>query len=547
MSRRVMTWAATFAVAASLMMAPGVASATADETDPSTGDGAAPVVTPTSPATTAPPVPTPIDGGTGGGGGDVIVPDPTAPGPSAPRVLVFGDSISAPGRYRATAGSNRIKAWWAWVAEGAGMNPREVMVSAEAGSGIVPRGGGSGGRVCTGSTFGDRLGKVSLTRPDVIMVEVGRNDIWDCAGTRRVAVDPLKRQRLATSYFARLAQEADRNGVARSKVYVLTAWGSLQSNQHPAVASLYESLARSHGFSWIPLAALPKAQTTDGVHPNAHGAQTLGTGTLKASDVAVAIASRGKRSGAVATAQGRVRCQSLRTCKAAGVRTFTYAKAPKRVWGVAGPSPRHFVAHALTTSGRPAPVLQAGSAKAWRSEAVRSRSAVQTAHPKPGDIAWWPTAPPGVAPSAQGHVGLVQRVSADNTVVDVSEVTSTGRFRSVRYSGASRPRGFLRFKPTDGSPRGVVTSVKANRRAVVVSGRAVDTDAERRGTRIRVTVTQGRRTWTRTAKATRFGFSHRIATPGLRRGTATVKVKALNAPHSRGKNRALLTRRATIA
>ncbi|MCL3838454.1 GDSL-type esterase/lipase family protein [Aeromicrobium duanguangcaii] len=546
MSRRVMTWAATLAVVASLMLAPGVASATADELDPSAGDGTAPITTPTSAPTTAPTVPTPVDGGTGGGGGDVVVPDPNAPGPSDPRVLVFGDSISAPGRYRAAATTNRVKAWWAWVADGAGLDPRDVMVSAEAGSGIVARGGGGHGRVCSGSTFGDRLGKVALTRPDVIVVEVGRNDIWDCVGTRRVAVDPKKRQRLATSYFARLAQEADRHGVPRSKVYVLTAWGSSQSNQHVAVTALYEGLVRSQGFSWVPLAALPKNQTSDGVHPNARGARSLGTGALKASDLAVAIASRGKRSGSVAT-QGRVRCQSLKACKAAGVRTFTYAKAPKRVWGVAGPSPRHFVAHALTSSGRTAPVLNAATAKAWRSDAVQSRSAVQTAHPKAGDIAWWPTAPAGVAPSAQGHVGLVQRVSADNTVVDVSEVTSTGRFRSVRYSGASRPRGFLRFKHTDGSPRGVVGSVTANRRAVVVSGRAVDTDAERRGTRIRVTVTQSGRTWTRTAKATRFAFSHRIALPGLRRGPATVKVKALNAPNSRGKNVALATRRVAIA
>ncbi|MET1133573.1 MAG: GDSL-type esterase/lipase family protein, partial [Aeromicrobium sp.] len=413
MSRRVLTWAASFAAAASLVMAPGAASADDEAVDPSNPVVVEPTTAPTTTPTTTPTAP-PADPGSGGGQGDVIVPDPAAPGPSAPRVLVFGDSISAPGRYRAQATNGLIKAWWAYVADGAQLDPDQVMVSAEAGSGIVTRGGNNRGVVCTGSTFGDRLAKIAETRPDVIMVEVGRNDIWDCAGTRRVPVDPAERRFMASAYFSRLAQEADRNGVARSKVYVMTAWGSHHSGKQVAVTTLYESYARAKGFTWVPLAALPEDQTLDGVHPNARGARTLGTSVLQASDLAVAISSRGQRSGTVASGAS-VRCQGITACKKLKSPTWAYAKAPKRVWGVTGPSARHLVAHALTTRGATAPILKATTARDGRLDALAFGSAVETAHPKAGDVAWWPTAPAGVRGGSAGHVAVVERVSSDNT------------------------------------------------------------------------------------------------------------------------------------
>lgn len=526
---------------ASLVMVPGAASAEGEPLDPSTPVSTEPTPTPT-------PLPDPAapgDPGSGSTPGDVVVPDPTAPGPATPRVLVFGDSISAPGRYRAQMTPQRIKAWWAHVADGARLDPTKVMVSAEAGSGIVTRGGDNRGAICTGSTFGDRLGMIGSTRPDVILVEVGRNDIWDCAGTRRVPVKPAKLERAAASYFTRLAQHADRAGVARSKVYVLTAWGSLHTDKHAAITALYEAQARSHGFRWVPIAALPKSQTLDGVHPNAQGTRTLATEALRASDLAVAISSAGERSGVVASG-AVVRCQGLRACKASGTPTLDYTKAATRIWGVRGPSSRHFVAHALLSKGATAPILNATSAAAWRTDALATRSATPTAHPRAGDVAWWPSAPPGVGGGSKGHVAVVRSVSADNTATIVTEVTSGGLLRSVRYSGASKPRGFLRFTRTDGSPRGVVSATSARRGSVVVRGRAVDTDADRTGVRLRVTVRQGSRTWTRTTSRTRFDFAHRIAVPGLRSGKVAVKVTALNAPHSRGRATSLGSRRVSV-
>ncbi|GAA3541736.1 hypothetical protein AFL01nite_25330 [Aeromicrobium flavum] len=516
-----MTWAAAFGVAASLLLAPGVASATGEPVDPVT-------------ATPAPPA-----------GGDVVVPDPQAPERADPRVLVFGDSISAPGRYRAAATTKHAKAWWAWVAEGGGMDARDVMVSAEAGSGIVSRGDGNGGGMCTGATFGDRLDRVAATRPHVVLVEVGRNDIWDCAGTRRVPATTAKRQKLATAYFDRLAAAADRHGVARSKVYVMTAWGSRHSDKQVAVTALYENLVRARGLTWVPLASLPKDQTTDGVHPTAKGARTLGSWALSSSDLATAISSRGTRPGRVASGSS-VRCEGLGACRTAGVAVHGYGKAAPRVWGAPKATSRHYVAHVLSSRKRPAaPVLASDTPRGWRQEAVASRAAVQTSHPRAGDVAWWPNAPASAA-AAGGHVAVVERVAADNSAVIVSEVTGRGRFRTVRYSGASRPRGYLRFAAADGSPRGVVTSITAKRGLVAVRGRALDTDAERRGVRIRIKVTQGGRSWTRTKPPTRFAFSHRLSLPGLRPGAAVVKVTALDAPKSRGKNRALLTRRVVV-
>ncbi len=534
MPRPILVWTAAALVAVSLCAAPA---AEAVQLAP---DG-----TPASTVTTSPTTaPTPVQSAAEASG-DVVVPDPAAPAPGGPRVLVFGDSISAASRYNAAGTAGRTKAWWAWVAQAAGVAPTDVMVSAEAGSGLVSR-GGSANRLCTGTTFGQRLDEVSASDPDVIVVEVGRNDIWTCRGTRRVAAGAAERRTIASAYFAELARAADLQGVARSNVYVMTAWGSTNGTGQAAVTTTYEALARTHGFAWVPLPSLIRAHTVDGVHPTAAGAKTLATWAMRASDMTTAISSRGT-SHRAAPAGANVRCTGLTACRKAGTKTYGYGKVTTRIWNAPARTDRHYVAHRLRTSGRKVtPILVSSTSRGWRRETVAAGTATQTSQPTVGAVAWWNDSPAGAGGSA-GHVAVVERVAKDHSYVVVSEVTSSGVFRTVRYSGTSLPQAYLQFHRANGSPAGVVTSVAAKHRTITVTGRAVDTDRPAVGTRLRIKVTQGTRTSIVDAPvATHYAFSQRFTVPRLRSGPVTIKVIARNAPGSRGKARVLTVRTATV-
>lgn len=507
----------------------------------------APVPTPTEPAPTEPAATAttpPPGGGAVDGGGEVTLPNPGAPAPHRARVLVFGDSISATFRYSARGTAQRPKAWWAHVAEAAGIPAEEVMLSAEGGSGLVMRGKGRSGAFCTGTTFGDRLGDVARTRPDVVVVEVGRNDIKTCAGATRAAAGVAERRTAASAYFSALAQETDRVGVARSSVYVMTAWGSSYGSGQVATTTVYEAEATARGFSWVPVPALVRQHTTDTTHPNAQGTKAIANAVVRGSDITTALRSHGLRH-AAAPAGAEVLCVGVRACRARGVRA-PGATSSFRTWGTAPRTPQHHVAERLSRRPRVAPVLGAATARQWRTMAHRERAATAVAHARVGDVAWWHHAPAGVG-SSTGHVAVVERVAANNSWVTVSEVTSRGVFRSVRYSGSSLPRAYLRFARTDGGPRGLVTGVHATRNALVVRGRAVDTDAVRRAVTIKVTVRQGRRTWTRTVpRAARPGFAQRLVLPGLRRGPITLYVRAVDSPGTRGSDRRLDARRLVV-
>lgn len=493
-------------------------------------------------ASPAPSSTTPTDGGVERG--EVTRPNPHAPGTQRTRVLVMGDSISAGIRYSAHSGDpERPRAWWAYVAEAASLPPSEVMRSAESGSGVLMRGSARNGITCSGSTFGERLGDIETTRPDIVLVEVGRNDVRACDGPRPRPATQDERRATAIRFFDDLARAVDRQGVDRANVYVLTPWGSVQSPAQVAVTTLYEALARARGFAWVPVPALAASHTTDGTHPNAAGSRAIAVSVMRASDVVTAIASRGRLHVPTASRTSVV-CTGIRSCRATGVRVAT--PLPRRVWGAAPRTPAHHVAQALTTGRTVAPVLGAATPRGWRVAAWTERAAKAVAHARPGDVAWWRDAPASVGRQS-GHVAVVRRVAADNSWVQVTETTARGTVRAVRYSGVDLPRAYLRFTRTDGSPRGLVSSVRGRPGAVTVSGRAVDTDAPRRGVRLRVKVTQGTRTWTRTTpRAVRTRFSQRFVTPGLRAGRATVRVVALDAPRTRGTNRTLATQRLTV-
>jgi len=534
--RRVCAWAAASAAVLSMWAA---VPATADEASPSP---AVPETEQTPDAPESTPSTPPEDGGIEQG--EVTRPNPEAPSPRNARVLVFGDSISASHRYTPYGTAKRPQAWWAHVAQAASVPPREVMLSAESGSGLLMRGmSKGGGTICTGTTFRERLGDIATTRPDVIMVEVGRNDVRACQGGRPRRATAAERRAAAVRFFDALAAAADRQGVRRSNVYVLTAWGSAQSNFQVDVTTLYEAQVRARGFSWVPVPALVKSQTVDGTHPTAAGAKVLGTSVAHGSDVVTAIRSGGTRHAAPA-ARTSVLCTGVKTCRATGLKIST--PSSRRIWGLAPRTPAHHVAQTLTAKRKVAPVLGANTPREWRIAARTEKAATAVAHARVGDVAWWRTAPASVGRST-GHVAVVQRVAANNSWVVVTEMTARGTYRSVRYAGADLPRAYLRFSTAKGNVRGLVSRVTARRGSVVVTGRAVDTDALQRGVRLRVTVTQHGRTWTRTTpRAVGTRFTQRFATSGLRAGRATVRVVALNVPGTRGGNRTLATRRVTV-
>lgn len=516
----------------------------AEEIDPATATPTPEVTEPTTAATSPPTASPPTSGG------PVIpspepgedIPDPNAP-QGATRVLIFGDSISAQWRYSADGAGSRFKAWWAYVAERSGLRASAVMLSAESGSGLLARGMDDGRRVCRGTTFGSRLDQIAVTDPDVIIVEVGRNDIYRCVGSQRRLSTGPERRAAARTYFQALAEAADAAGVARRNVYVMSPWGSSAEAGRVAVTALYESQAATWGFGWIPLPALRSTATSDAIHPNAAGTRLIADWVLAGSDLSAAIR-RPADPRSPAASGTSVRCTGWRACRAAGVSNQSYGTATRPIWAVRARTARHYVAYRLTRGRTSAPVMTATTARDWKDAVLRDRAAAWTSQARPGDIAWWPEAPASVkARAGEGHVAYVEAVAADNSAVRVTEVDGVGQFRSVRYSGASLPRAYLRFGRPGGSPRGIVTSVSARTGSVSVTGRVADPDAFRRGARLRVTVKQGGRTWTvTTKKPATFAFARTFRFPRLRAGRAVVKVTALNAPRSRGTSVRLATR-----
>lgn len=531
MSRRARCWSAASLAVISLLVAAPVSGEEAPlEPTPSTQ--------PTATAAPSEPAPTAPEPGAVDGGGEVTLPNPDAPAPHAPRVLVFGDSISSLGRYSIN-GHRKPKVWWSHLAESTGVPARQIMVSAEGGSGLLARGSKAKGNPCTGTTFGERMDEIAATDPDVLIVEVGRNDVNTCSGRMRVRSIASERRAAATTYFDKLARMVDRQGVKRSNVYVLSPWGTAFSKSSVAITTLYETTATAHGFTWVPTPALTRQHTMDLTHPNNSGARLISNAVLRSSDIATSITSAGGRNAAV-DERAQVRCTGLRQCRDRGVRTHRIKTAPTTIWGARAGTSRHYAAHRLTRGRSTAPVLSASRPRQWRTATTREQSALQYAHAKVGDVAWWRQAPAGVGKPGQGHVAIVEKVAGNNSWVLVSEVTSRGHFRSVRYSGASLPRAYLRFKRTTGGPRGIVSSARAERGTLTVRGRAVDTDAPQRRIKIKVVVTQRGRTWIRTApQATRVHFAHRFALRGLKPGRATVRVIALDAPGTRGTSRKL--------
>lgn len=223
----------------------------------------------------------------------------------APDLMVVGDSISAHWRYDATGDGGRTKAWWAYVADAAGLDltrPGAITINAVPGTGMMAT-GPAGKHAVThldglseacgdnspgqpDRSFGSRLNDISLTRPPrVLIVEGGRNDFKKCVdGTTRLSTVAESKESIDT-FMELLAVRVEAAGIARSDVFVVTPWGPNYPAERSDITPLVEAATRFHGFNWISTPPLPQSDTFDGTHPNGAGTRWLADQIEKNSDI----------------------------------------------------------------------------------------------------------------------------------------------------------------------------------------------------------------------------------------------------------------------
>lgn len=181
------------------------------------------------------------------------------------RLLVIGDSISAKSYYNRRANG---KGWWAELVERTGA---EILMSAENGSGLVRQ-----GEHCLGTTFGERLERLNLTRADLVVVEGGANDLYYCTArdTMVRASGHELRQRIP-AFFDQLAAAVDAAGLPRDHVYVFTPWGADRLEQRKRIRKIIRANTRRIGAEYVEVPAFPLRLTRDGIHPTRKGSRFL--------------------------------------------------------------------------------------------------------------------------------------------------------------------------------------------------------------------------------------------------------------------------------
>lgn len=214
---------------------------------------------------------------------------------ASPELMVIGDSISAPWRYNATGEGSKIKAWWAYVADSAGLdasNASAVWVDAIPGTGMLATGPADKhavknldglGEACGDDTpnlpvrsFGARLDDISLTFPPrVLILEGGRNDFKRCVNGMTQQATVAESKAAIDKYMDALAARIEAAGMAASDVFVVTPWGQAFPTERRDIRPLVEAAAAEHGFEWIPTPILRARDTVDGTHPDAAGTAWL--------------------------------------------------------------------------------------------------------------------------------------------------------------------------------------------------------------------------------------------------------------------------------
>ena len=169
------------------------------------------------------------------------------------RMTVVGDSITA--RYNDNPG-DPDRGWWSRLGAKHGMR---VTTSAISGTGFINK-----GSACSHNNYLQRISEVAKSRPDVLIVEGGRNDFHKCG--KRLSKKQIKRG--VDKYFDSLDRIVKRNKIKR--VYVVTIWGTNFSKHRPRVTKIVKARAAESGYPFKAI-TLGNSMTVDKTHPNTRG------------------------------------------------------------------------------------------------------------------------------------------------------------------------------------------------------------------------------------------------------------------------------------
>lgn len=179
-------------------------------------------------------------------------------------------------------------------------------------------------------------------------------------------------------------------------------------------------------------------------------------------------------------------CTGFADCRAKSYSSSGYEPVfTSRFWDQnGGHNCTNYVAYRLTHGRKTARPPGTGTASTWRDAAKTAGATIisvtDRAKVRKGDVAWWPT---GSFGSDSGHVAVVEKVASSGTLVTVSDDNAGGDFgwRVFQHTGrkdTTYPKAFIRFKTSDGSPLGRLTSVTSpvkDQLRVTASGSDPDT------------------------------------------------------------------------
>lgn len=247
-------------------------------------------------------------------------------------------------------------------------------------------------------------------------------------------------------------------------------------------------------------------------------------------------------------------CQGFASCAKKGWSNHGYAKVRSRShWGARpGTNCTNYAAYMLTSRGRLTALPEGtGNAGTWGAAAAAAGHPVSR-RPRVGDIAYWkPRKSRNIG--TRGHVAYVERVRRDGSIV-ISHDNWNNTFVVTRLKRRSStwPTGFIRYRRSDGSPTGRLTSVGVAEGRLQVTGFLTDPDVTSGRTSARIAVAWGRTTATTIAAAQQeLGtLGHTTFTPPLpyrfrwnmtppRSGEQSVTIYAVNT--GRGADRRLGT------
>ena len=179
----------------------------------------------------------------------------------AHQVLIIGDSIT-----ERPANNNNYgqKGWWEYLLDN---KSGRFKFSAQGGSGYVQKGKTSRGPG-TGTSFYDRLGDISRTKPKAIIIAGGLNDRGEpnlFSGIRR--------------YYDKLEDVLRANDIPKENVYVIVP--RLEGTAE-AVAGIVRSNANRIGVRYVDVGSYRSVY--DKLHPTSEGARTIYTNFTKGGD-----------------------------------------------------------------------------------------------------------------------------------------------------------------------------------------------------------------------------------------------------------------------